>query len=69
MFFSQDPPVQNSMKIRPVGATLLPMDTDAHYEAVYFRNSSANAPKEETLSSEHYWQPSKTAIAQPKMYC
>jgi hypothetical protein len=47
------PPVQNSMKIRPVGATLFPADTDAHYETVYFRNSTASAPKEETLSSEH----------------
>lgn len=41
------------MKIRPVGATLFPADTDAHDEAVCFRNISANAPKEETLSSEH----------------
>jgi len=47
------PPVQNSVIIRPVGATLLPADTDAHDEAVYFPNSSANAPKEETLTSEH----------------
>jgi len=46
-------PLQNSMKIRPVGATLFPVDTGAHDEAVYFRNSSANAPKEETLPSEH----------------
>jgi hypothetical protein len=37
------------MKIRPVGATLFPADMDAHDEAVYFRNSSANAPKEETF--------------------
>lgn len=61
------PPVQNSMKVRPVGATLFPEDMDAHNEAVYFRNSSANAPKETNIS-EHYWQTSKTATAQPKMY-
>lgn len=41
------------MEIRPVGATLVQAGTDAHDEAVYFRNSSANAPKEETFSSEH----------------
>jgi len=46
------PPVQNSMKIRLVGATLFPADPDAHDEAVYFRNSSANAPEEETNISE-----------------